>query len=54
MLSEFICLVCGLYVGKYYSEYVPLPRIRQEHIDALLAYLKKQATPLAQQPTHTE
>ncbi len=45
MMSEFFFLLCGMYIGKYYPEYVPLPRIRQEYIDAALVFLKQQALP---------
>jgi hypothetical protein len=43
MISELLFLMFGLYIGKYYPEYVPIPRIQQTHIDAVLAYLKKQS-----------
>ena len=45
MISELIILACGMYIGKYHPEYVPFPRIRQEYIDAVLAYLKSLQTP---------
>jgi hypothetical protein len=45
MMSELFFLACGMYIGKYYPEYVPFPRIRQEYVDAMLAYLK--STPAA-------
>lgn len=44
MLSELFFLACGMYIGKYYPEYVPIPRIRQEYVDAVLAYLKSTQT----------
>jgi hypothetical protein len=47
MISELIVLACGMYIGKYHPEYVPIPRIKQEYIDALLAYLKSLQTPAA-------
>ncbi len=40
MISELFFLVCGMYIGKYYPEYIPIPRIHQSDIDALLAYIK--------------
>jgi hypothetical protein len=56
MISELFFLVCGLYIGKYYPEYVPIPRIRQQHIDVALEYLKslqQQTTPAAAEPPPT-
>jgi hypothetical protein len=50
MISELFFLACGMYVGKYYPEYVPIPRIKQEHIDLALAYVKSLQTPPAQTP----
>lgn len=47
MFTELFFLACGMYIGKYYPEYVPFSRIRQDHIDTVLAYLKS----LQQQPT---
>lgn len=44
MLSELFFLACGMYIGKYYPEYVPIPRIRQEYVDAVLAYIKSTQT----------
>ena len=44
MFSELFLLATGMYIGKYYPEYVPIPRIRQEYIDALLAYLRSLQT----------
>jgi hypothetical protein len=41
MFSELFILACGMYIGKYYPEYVPIPRIRQEYVDAVLAYIKQ-------------
>lgn len=41
MLSELFFLACGAYIGKYYPEYVPIPRIHQADIDALFAYLRQ-------------
>jgi hypothetical protein len=52
MISELLFLVCGLYIGKYYPQYVPIPRIQQEYIDAVLAYLKKESSATTQ-PTPT-
>lgn len=43
MFYDLFLLACGMYIGKYYPEYVPLPRIRQEYIDAVLVYLKSKA-----------
>ena len=45
MLSEMFLLACGMYIGKYYPEYVPIPRIKQEYITAALTYLKSLQTP---------
>ena len=56
MISELLVFVCGLYIGKYYSEYVPIPRIHQADIDAVLAYLKSIQTapaPTTPQPAAT-
>lgn len=56
MLSELLFLACGMYIGKYYPEYIPFPRITQAHIDAALAYLKAQSpqttAPAAQELKH--
>lgn len=40
MISELFFLACGAYIGKYHPEYVPIPRIRQEYIDAVLTYIR--------------
>lgn len=53
MIFDLIVLACGMYIGKYYPEYVPIPRIKQEYIDALLAYLKSMQTPTAPAASHT-
>jgi len=53
MISELFFLVCGMYIGKYYPEYVPIPRIRQSDIDALLAYIKSIQTKPAPAPSPT-
>lgn len=40
MIYELCIFAMGLYVGKYYPEYVPLPRISKEQTDRMLQYLK--------------
>jgi hypothetical protein len=44
MFYELFLLATGMYIGKYYPEYVPIPRIRQENIDAILVYLRSLQT----------
>lgn len=39
-LSKILPLVMGLYIGKYYPQYVPLPQINRENIDSLLRRLE--------------
>jgi len=40
MIYELVILAAGLYVGKHYPEYVPIPKITKEQTDRLLNYLK--------------
>ena len=40
MIYELVILVAGLYVGKHYPEYVPLPKITKEQTDRVLNYLR--------------
>lgn len=44
-----VCFISGLYVGKHYPQYVPLPRIDRAAIDKALKELervtKEQAPP---------
>jgi hypothetical protein len=50
MFSELFFIACGMYIGKYYPEYVPIPRISQSHIDSLLVYIKSLQMPAVAQP----
>lgn len=36
-----VTITCGLYIGKYYPQYVPLPQINKTNIDALLRRLEE-------------
>jgi hypothetical protein len=36
-----VTITCGLYIGKYYPQYVPLPQINKTNIDALLCRLEE-------------
>jgi hypothetical protein len=53
MITELLFMFCGLYIGKYYPQYVPIPRIQQEYIDAVLAYLKKESAATPQTAAQT-
>jgi hypothetical protein len=57
---------CGLYIGKYYPQYVPLPQLSKENINKVLKYLEsmeretteqqqqqQQQQPIKQQPPNT-
>jgi len=45
MLYELVILAAGLYVGKHYPEYVPIPKISKERTDQILNYLKNLQKP---------
>lgn len=47
MLYEFCILMTGLYIGKYYPQYVPLPKITKEQTDNVLQYLSTMQAKLA-------
>ena len=36
-----MCFVGGLYVGKYYPQYIPLPRIDREAVEDGLTELER-------------
>ena len=40
MISELCILICGLYIGKHYPQYVPIPRISKDVSDRILKYLE--------------
>jgi hypothetical protein len=40
MIEELCILIVGLYIGKFYPQYVPLPHITKAHTDRLLKYLE--------------
>ena len=33
--------VTGLYIGKYYPQYIPLPQLNQETLNRVLTYLRE-------------
>jgi hypothetical protein len=39
--QKIISLVVGLYIGKYYPMYVPIPQINQENINKVLKRLEE-------------
>jgi hypothetical protein len=39
-LRNLVVFGCGLYLGKYYPQYVPLPQLSKENINKLLKYLE--------------
>lgn len=39
--SKIIPFIAGLYIGKYHSQYVPLPQITKENFDKLLKTLEE-------------
>ena len=41
VLHTVFYVVCGLYIGKYYPQYVPIPKVNKENIDRLLHYIKE-------------
>ena len=41
MLYELCVFAIGAYVGKYYPQYIPIPKITKEHADLALQYLKE-------------
>ena len=45
MIEEIIMLLCGMYLGKHYPQYIPLPKITKSHTDAILRYLESLQTP---------
>ena len=40
MKGKLIGFLFGLYIGKYYSKYVPIPQITKENVDKGLKYLE--------------
>jgi hypothetical protein len=41
MLYELCVFAIGAYVGKYYPQYIPIPKVTQEHTNLALQYLKE-------------
>jgi hypothetical protein len=41
MLKGMFVLLCGMYVGKHYPQYVPLPKISKECTDKVLKFLEE-------------
>lgn len=41
MLKGMFVLLCGMYVGKHYPQYVPLPKISKECADKVLKFLEE-------------
>ena len=41
MLKGVFVLLCGMYVGKHYPQYVPLPKISKECTDKVLKFLEE-------------
>ena len=39
--SRVLCFVGGLYVGKYYPQYIPLPRIDRDAVEHGLTELER-------------
>lgn len=39
-IRNLFIVTCGLYIGKYYPQYVPIPKINQENLDKLLKYIR--------------
>ena len=46
MLYELCVFAIGAYVGKYYPQYIPIPKLTQEHTNLALQYLKELQTKL--------
>lgn len=46
MLYELCVFAIGAYVGKYYPQYIPIPKLTKEHTDLALQYLKELQTKL--------
>jgi hypothetical protein len=40
-IQKAICIAVGLYIGKYYPQYVPLPEINKNNINKLLNKLEE-------------
>ena len=41
MPGKFISFIFGLYIGKYYQEYIPIPKLTRENMNKGLEYLEK-------------
>jgi hypothetical protein len=39
-VRPLLIFACGLYIGKYYPQYVPLPQLSKENVNKLLKYLE--------------
>lgn len=55
-IRPLLIFACGLYIGKYYPQYVPLPQISKENISKALKYLEsmeRQTTQQQPQPPNT-
>ncbi len=39
--QKIISLCIGMYIGKYYPQYVPIPQINQENINKILKRLEE-------------
>jgi hypothetical protein len=37
---SLVVFTCGLYIGKYYPQFVPLPQISQANLKKALDYLQ--------------
>lgn len=48
--AKIIPFIAGLYIGKYHSQYVPLPQITKENFDKLLKTLEEATSRTAPPP----
>lgn len=39
-IRSLVVFTCGLYIGKHYPQYVPLPQLTTENIQKALNYLE--------------
>ena len=49
-IRPLLIFACGLYIGKYYPQYVPLPQLSKENINKALTYLESMERQTTQQP----
>jgi hypothetical protein len=51
-IRPLLVFACGLYIGKYYPQYVPLPQLSKENINKVLKYLESMERQTSNPPSN--